>query len=163
MDQFWKIAFKEAEVAGALGEVPIGCVIVDPEGQIVAQAGNRVEIQSDACAHAEILALRKAMKNKDNWRLEGYKLYVTLEPCPMCAGAILNSRIAEVHYAAPDTRLGACGSTMDVLGANPINRKVEVQGGEHAELSVQMLQNFFKSLRARNKARKQTQDQTTHP
>lgn len=154
MDEIWKIAFAEAEVARSLGEVPIGCVIVDPQGQVVARAGNRVEIQSNACAHAEMIALRQAMKNKDNWRLEGYKLYVTLEPCPMCAGAILNSRIAEVHYAAPDERLGACGTTMDLLGQNPIHRKVQVFGGEHAQESISILQSFFQALRKRNKERK---------
>lgn len=150
----WEIAFAEARVAAQLGEVPIGCCILDENGEILARAGNRVETLSDACAHAEIIALQKAMKGRANWRLDQCKLYVTLEPCPMCAGAILNSRIAEVHYAAPDQRLGACGTTMDVLGNNPINRVVSIQGGFRAEESVQMLQTFFQSLRRRNKLKK---------
>lgn len=155
IDEAWQIAFEEARSAEALGEVPIGCCIIDQQGNLLARAGNRVEIQQNSCAHAEILALKQAMQQTRNWRLEGARLFVTLEPCPMCAGAILNSRVAEVHFAAKDLRLGACGSQMNLLLNNPINRKIDLYDGTHEVEAIQMLQRFFKQLRLRNKSRRQ--------
>ncbi|MGL1901164.1 MAG: tRNA adenosine(34) deaminase TadA [Fibrobacterales bacterium] len=143
-------ALREAEMAGDKKEVPIGCVIVK-DGQIIGRGHNGVEGLKDPTAHAEIIAIGSACDAVDNWRLEGCELYVTLEPCPMCAGAILNSRIAKVIYAAPDKRLGACGSTMDILSGNPINRVVDVHGGILESEALYLIQEFFRGVRERKK------------
>lgn len=142
------LALHEAEQAGADGEVPIGCIIVK-EGRILGRGRNRMERLKDPTAHAEILAIGAACQALDNWRLDGCTMYVTLEPCPMCAGAILNSRIGRVVYAARDKRLGALGSTYDILNNNPIHRVIQVEQGPGGEASLAGIQNFFRELRAR--------------
>jgi len=142
-------AFRQAELAYEAGEVPIGCVIVDAQGKIIGQGHNQVEQLNDPTAHAEILAITAACQTLDNWRLEDCTLYVTLEPCPMCAGAILNSRIAKVVYAAPDQRFGACGTRTNVLEKNALNRMVDVEGGFHSEDSLLLIRTFFQEMRAR--------------
>ncbi len=143
-------ALREASMAGDKKEVPIGCVIVK-DGQIIGRGHNGVEGLKDPTAHAEIIAIGSACDAVDNWRLEECVMYVTLEPCPMCAGAILNSRISKVVYAAADKRLGACGSTMDILTGNPINRTVEVIGGVLENEALHLIQEFFRNVRERNK------------
>ena len=140
------LAMNEARAAFEAGEVPIGCVVAR-DGQVVGRGRNAMEGLKDATAHAEMMALTAACGSVGNWRLDGCTLYATLEPCPMCAGAILNSRISRVVYAAPDLRLGACGSTMDVLRGNPINREVVVESGLMAEESVALMKEFFARLR----------------
>ena len=140
---FMRHALREAEAAAREGEVPIGCVIVK-DGKIIGRGRNHMETLKDPTAHAEILALGAASGALQNWRLEGCTLYVTLEPCPMCAGAILNGRIARVVYGARDKRLGALGSTYDILAGNPINRKVEVMEGVLADECLDMLKEFFR-------------------
>jgi tRNA(adenine34) deaminase len=152
-EHFMRHAMREAEAAWREGEVPIGCVIVK-DGKIIGRGRNRMESLKDPTAHAEILALGAASGALSNWRLEGCTLYATLEPCPMCAGAILNGRIARVVYGARDKRLGALGSTYDILEKNPINRKVEATGGILAEECLEMLKEFFRDLRAKEKAPK---------
>lgn len=148
--RFLRMALREAEKSAEQGEVPIGCVIVK-EGRVVGRGCNRMETLRDPTAHAEILAIGAACQALDNWRLDGCTLYVTLEPCPMCAGAILNGRVARVVYGARDKRLGALGSTFDILGDNPINRVVEVEGPVMEEECLGMLKAFFRDLRARKK------------
>jgi len=145
---FIQQAFRQAERAFEASEVPIGCVIVK-DGRIVGRGYNQVESLKDPTAHAEILAITAACQTLDNWRLEECTLYVTLEPCPMCAGAILNSRVARVVYAAPDQRFGACGTCSDVLTGNALNRAVEVSGGLMADESLGLIRGFFQEMRAR--------------
>lgn len=151
-EYFMQQALREAQGAYKEGEVPIGCVIVK-DGKIIGRGRNHMETLQDPTAHAEILAMGAASGALQNWRLEGCTLYATLEPCPMCAGAILNARIAKVVYGSPDKRLGALGSTYDILSANPLNRAVEVKGGVLAEESLGIIQDFFKELRRGAKAK----------
>lgn len=146
---FLRQALRQAEIAYESGEVPIGCVIVK-EGRIVGKGYNQVEMLKDPTAHAEILAITAACQTLGNWRLEGCTLYVTLEPCPMCAGAILNSRIERVVYAAKDQRFGACGTRTQVLQDNALNRLVAVEGGTlFAEDSLVLIRSFFQEMRAK--------------
>lgn len=152
-EYFMRQAMREAEAAGREGEVPIGCVIVK-DGKVIGRGRNSMETLKDPTAHAEILALGAASGAVQNWRLEGCTLYATLEPCPMCAGAILNGRVSRVVFGARDKRLGALGSTYDILAGNPINRKVEVLEGVLADECLELLKEFFRDLRARDKARR---------
>jgi tRNA(adenine34) deaminase len=147
---YMRHAIREAEAAYRAGEVPIGCVIVK-DGRVIGRGRNSMESLKDPTAHAEILAIGAACGALDNWRLEGCTLYATLEPCPMCAGAILNGRVARVVYGARDKRLGALGSTYDILAKNPINRVVEVQGGVLGEECLDLIKGFFRDLRTRDK------------
>lgn len=150
-ERFLRMAMREAEKSAGEGEVPIGCVIVK-DGRVVGRGYNRMESLRDPTAHAEILAIGAACQALENWRLDDCTLYVTLEPCPMCAGAILNGRVARVVYGARDKRLGALGSTFDILGDNPINRVVRVDGPLLEDECLDMLRAFFRELRARKKA-----------
>lgn len=141
-------ALRQAELAYDAGEVPIGCVIVR-EGKIVGRGYNQVERLRDPTAHAEILAITATCGSLENWRLDGCTLYVTLEPCPMCAGAILNARLARVVYGASDRRFGACGTCSDVLSGNALNRDVLVTGQVLPEEGLGLIQAFFQEMRAR--------------
>jgi tRNA(adenine34) deaminase len=143
---FMRRALERARAAGDDGEVPIGALVVQ-DGQILAEAQNAMERLQDASAHAEILAIRSASARLNSWRLDGCTLYASLEPCPMCAGAILNARIARVVYAARDHRLGACHTHWALLDQNPIGRKIEVLDGILADESAALLQEFFRDLR----------------
>lgn len=147
---FFRMAVREAEKSAAKGEVPIGCVIVR-DGRVLGRGHNQMETLRDPTAHAEVLAIGAACQALENWRLDGCTLYVTLEPCPMCAGAILNSRLARVVYGARDKRLGALGSTFDILGENPINRVVAVEGPVQEEECLELLRSFFREIRVRKK------------
>jgi len=144
---FLEEAIREAHLAGSEGEVPIGAVIVSAEGEILARGRNAMEHRQDATAHAEMFALREAARRLDSWRLDGCTLYASLEPCPMCAGAILGSRIARVVFGAYDHRLGACGTHWNIPGENPIHRQVEVIGGLRQEECANLLRDFFRELR----------------
>ncbi len=139
-------ALREAERAYEKGEVPIGCVIVK-DGRCIARGYNQVETLKDATAHAEIIAIGAASSALENWRLSGATLYVTLEPCPMCAGAILNSRISRIVYGSPDTRFGGCGTTIDVVTGNALGQKVQVTGGVKADECLGLLKAFFMEMR----------------
>ena len=149
---FMKEAIAEAEKAAAIGEVPIGAVIVR-NGEIVARAHNERETGKDATRHAEIIAIEKACAALHGWRLIGCDLYVTLEPCPMCAGAIVNSRIVRVIYGAPDLRAGAFGSVLN-LNDYPLNHKPLIIGGVLSDECLAPIQAFFKKKRELQKASK---------
>ncbi len=139
-------ALEQAREAALEGEVPIGAVLVR-DGQVLAKAGNAMERLQDATAHAELRVISQASQALDSWRLDGATLYVSLEPCPMCAGAILNSRIARVVFAAYDHRLGACGTHWNIPQDNPIHRPVTVEGGCLQEEGAGLLKDFFRDLR----------------
>jgi tRNA(adenine34) deaminase len=149
--RFLRAALNEAAKGADKGEVPVGCVLVK-DGRILGRGHNLMETLRDPTAHAEILSIGAACQALENWRLDGCTLYVTLEPCPMCAGAILNSRISRVVFGARDKRLGALGSTYNVLEENPINRVVAVEGPAMEEECLEMLRAFFRDLRSRKKA-----------
>lgn len=139
-----RAAIDEALSAEAAGEVPVGAIIVAPDGQtIVGRGQNRVLRDNDPTAHAEIVALRQAGVTLANYRLTGCTLYVTLEPCAMCAGAILHARIARLVYGAADPKAGACGSVLSVMNHPQLNHRVELLSGLVAEECGFMLSNFF--------------------
>lgn len=149
--RFMQYAIREAERALAINEVPIGCVIVH-EGQIIGKAHNQRELLQDPTAHAEILAITQAAAHLRSWRLEGAKLYVTLEPCPMCAGAIILARIAEVYFGAPDPKAGVCGTLMNLLEDTRFNHNPTVTPGLLAEECGALLSEFFRAIRQKQKA-----------
>ncbi len=140
-------ALTQAQAALREGEVPVGAVIVAPDGEVLAAAHNLRESHHDPTAHAEILALRAAGAKLGNWRLEGTTLYVTLEPCPMCAGAIAQARVARVVFGAQDPRLGAAGSRMHVFEELRREADVDVIGGVMEEESSALLRSFFSTRR----------------
>ena len=144
--QFLQAAIAEARAAEAEGEVPVGAVIVR-DGQIIATGRNRVITDHDPTAHAEIVALRAAGLALGNYRLEGCDLYCTLEPCAMCAGAILHARIRRLVYAASDPKAGACGSVLGVMNHPQLNHRVEVVAGLLADECGAMLSQFFRARR----------------
>ena len=139
-------AMEEAQAAAADGEVPVGAVVL-VDGEIIARGQNRVIRDSDPSAHAEIVAMRSAAQHLHNYRLTGCTLAVTLEPCAMCAGAILHARIARLVYAAADPKAGACGSVLEVMNHPRLNHRVELVPGLLAEECGAMLQAFFRSRR----------------
>jgi tRNA(adenine34) deaminase len=138
---------REAEI---LGEVPVGAVIAEAAGSVVARAANSPIARHDPTAHAEILALRAAGRALGNYRLPGCVLYVTLEPCAMCVGALIHARLARVVYAAPDPKTGACGSVFDLAASPRMNHRLEVTGGVLAEASAALLKQFFAARRGRD-------------
>ena len=146
-EAFMQLAIEEARAAEAAGEVPVGAVIVSPTGEVVARGNNQVLRASDPTAHAEIVALRAAGLAVDNYRLLGCTLYTTLEPCAMCAGAILHARIARLVYAAPDPKAGACGSVLTVMNHPALNHRVEVVSSVLAEECSAHLTAFFRARR----------------
>lgn len=125
-EKFMSVALKEAEKAFQKEEIPVGAVIVK-NGKIIARAHNSKETSKNACGHAEILAIQKACKKLDSWRLLNCDMYVTLEPCPMCAGALIHSRISKVYIGTPDEKTGACGSKLDLLENYQFNHKVQAE------------------------------------
>jgi tRNA(adenine34) deaminase len=146
---FLREAILEARAAEAAGEVPVGAILVAPDGEtILARGNNRVLRDSDPTAHAEIVALRAGGLALGNYRLLGTTLYTTLEPCAMCAGAILHARVARLVYAAPDPKAGACGSVLGVLNHPSLNHRVEVVSGLLGEECGTLLTQFFRSRRA---------------
>mgnify|MGYP000113020754 CR=1 FL=1 len=144
-------ALELAREAADAGEVPVGCVIVR-DGAVISRGRNRREEKQAVCSHAEMEAMAQANATLGSWRLDNCALYVTLEPCPMCAGAIINSRIRRVVYGAADTKAGCCGSVTDLF-AMPFNHHPVVEQGLRAEEAQELLQAFFKDLRARLAAR----------
>lgn len=150
---FMKQALEEAQQAALLGEVPIGAVLVY-EGKIIARAHNLRETTQNATTHAELLVIQEACKKIGSWRLEDTTLYVTLEPCPMCAGAILQSRVPRVVYGARDQKAGCVDSLYHLLNDERFNHECDVTEGILAEECGQILTDFFKTLRDRKKAEK---------
>jgi tRNA(adenine34) deaminase len=145
-EYFMRLALREAERALDHGDVPIGCVVIH-EGEVIASAPNERELRGDSTAHAEILALREASERLGGWRLLDTVLYVTLEPCAMCAGAIVLGRVPRVIYGATDPKAGAAGSVFDILDEPRLNHRPEVAGGLLAEDSSALLQEFFATRR----------------
>ena len=145
-EKYMRMALELAREAAAEGEVPVGCVIADASGAVVGRGRNRREAHADATAHAEIEAIREAGEKLGSWRLEGCTLYVTLEPCPMCAGAIINARVPSLVFGAADEFSGSCGSVIDLFferyGHHP-----KVLGGVLSDESAALLRDFFSSLR----------------
>lgn len=152
-EKYMKEALKQAKKAYALGEVPIGCVIVH-EGKIIGRGYNRRNTDKNTLSHAEITAIRKASKIIGDWRLEECTLYVTLEPCQMCAGAIVQARIPEVVMGCMNPKAGCAGSILNILEMPQFNHQVTVSRGILEEECSEMLKNFFTELRERNKLEK---------
>lgn len=145
-EKFMLRALELARECAAEDEVPVGAVVVK-DGRIIAESGNLKEREGNAICHAEIVALSKAAKVVGNWWLEGCDVYVTLEPCPMCAGAMINARIGSLYFGAFDLKTGACGSKVDLLGDGLFNHTVNVSGGHMAEECAALLSEFFASKR----------------
>src|SRR5437764_6579077 len=145
-DYFMRLALREAERALEHEDVPIGAVVVRA-GEVVAAAHNERELRQDPVAHAEIIALREAARVAGTWRVLDAVIYVTLEPCAMCAGAIVLARVPRLVYGATDPKAGACGSALDVVGEPRLNHRPEVAGGLLAEESGELLSEFFASRR----------------
>lgn len=145
-EYYMRLALREAERALEHDDVPVGCVVV-AGGEVVAAARNERELRGDPTAHAEVLALREAAGRLGSWRLEATVIYVTLEPCAMCAGAIVLARVPRVVYATEDPKTGAAGSVLDVLGEPKLNHRPDVAGGLLAQESGDMLRAFFATRR----------------
>ena len=148
-EAYMREALAEAHQALALGEVPVGAILV-ADGEIVGRGHNRRETDADPTAHAEILALRAGAAWRRHWRLHGTVLYTTLEPCAMCAGALVNARVARLVYGAADPKAGAAGSVLQVAACGRLNHRLEVAGGVLAEESIALLQRFFEERRGKN-------------
>ena len=144
--KFMKMAYKLAKKAYDIGEVPIGAVIVK-DGKVIAKAYNKRNFKRLATAHAEILAIEKACKKLNDWRLDDSEMYVTLEPCPMCAGAIVNSRIKKLYFGAYERKSGSVLSNYQILFKGGLNHTVDAEGGILEEECSTLLKNFFKSKR----------------
>jgi len=144
--EFMREALREAKIASTKGEVPIGAVLVR-DGQILARDHNRREEQSDPTAHAEILVLREAGRLLGGWRLPGSTLYVTIEPCPMCAGALVQARVDRLVYGAPDPKAGAVDSLYHITDDARLNHRLQITSGVLAEESAQLMRDFFKNKR----------------
>ena len=145
-EKFMCEAIKEAKKASDKLEIPVGCVIVK-DGKIIARAHNLKETKTDTTKHAEIIAIQKASKKLKAWRLLDCEMYVTLEPCPMCAGALIQSRIKKVYIGTKDQKTGACGTVLNLLQGYEFNHKVEIEIGIKQEECEKILKEFFKNLR----------------
>lgn len=160
-EKYMRAAIGQARKAGAIGEVPIGCVIVF-EDKIIARGYNRRTIDKNVLSHAEIIAIKKACKKIGDWRLEGCTMYVTLEPCPMCAGAIVQARIPRVVIGCMNPKAGCAGSVLDLLHEDGFNHQTETETGILEEECSRLMKDFFKTLREKKAAvKKQKQDETT--
>ena len=144
--QVMQQALEQAQLAALAGEVPVGAVLVR-DGQVISRAFNKPITDHDPSAHAEMLALRQAALVAENYRLPGATLYVTLEPCTMCAGALLHARLDRIVYGASDPKTGAAGSVLDVFSSEQINHQTSVEGGVMGEECGQLLRDFFKERR----------------
>lgn len=153
-EKYMKQAIKQAKKAEALEEVPIGCIITY-EGKVIARGYNRRNTDKNTLAHAEIGAIKKASKKMGDWRLEGCTMYVTLEPCQMCAGALVQSRISRVVIGSMNPKAGCGGSVLNLLQMPQFNHQVEVERGVLEEECSTMLSSFFKNLREKKKAAKE--------
>ncbi len=152
-EKFMREAIRQAKKAAAIDEVPIGCVIVR-DGKIIARGYNKRNLKKTTLAHAEILAMEKAAKKVGDWRLEDCTLYVTLEPCPMCAGAIVQARIPRVVIGSMNKKAGCAGSVLNLLDHPGFNHQVKCENGVLNEACSLMLSSFFKELRERKKREK---------
>ena len=155
-EAYMQLALAEARQAAALGEIPIGAVLVHA-GDVIAQAHNIRETWQDGTAHAAIILIQEACKRLGRWRLSGCSLYVTVEPCPMCSGAIVNSRIDTVVYGCPDVKAGGAESIFNIITNPNLNHTATVISGICEEECAQVMKDFFQRRRAENKAKKQQQ------
>lgn len=146
-DEAMAIALAEAGTAADAGDVPVGAVVLGADGELLARRHNERELVGDPTAHAEVLALRDASEAVGSWRLSGATVVVTLEPCPMCAGALLAARVARVVFGAPDPKAGACGSLYNLCTDPRLNHEVEVVAGVEAEACGAVLTEFFATRR----------------
>jgi tRNA(adenine34) deaminase len=144
--QYMRLAIEQAQLAAQAGEVPVGAVLVRDD-QVISKAFNKPIANHDPSAHAEILALRAAALAEENYRIPGSTLYVTLEPCAMCSGAMLHARIDRVVYGAPDPKTGAAGSVLNLFSSKQINHQTTIEGGIMSEECGQLLRDFFKGRR----------------
>jgi len=151
-ERFMRAALAQAKKAAAIGETPIGCVIVK-DGDIIARGYNRRNTEGSTLAHAELTAIRRACKKTGDWRLEGCTMYVTLEPCQMCAGALVQSRIDEVVIGARNPKAGCAGSVLNLLQVPAFNHQVKITDGVLEEDCREVLQQFFRELRIKKKNR----------
>jgi len=159
---YMHLALAQAQHAWALGEVPVGAVVVK-DGEVIAVGFNRPIAGHDPTAHAEIAALRAAAAILGNYRLPGCELYVTLEPCVMCAGAMMHARLARVIYGATDPKTGACGSVLNLFAQPQLNHHTELVGGVMAEACGQLLKDFFAERRVRLKQQRLQRQENAHP
>ena len=148
---FMKLALDEADLAAQAGDVPVGCVVVDELGNLLGTGRNRREVDKDPTAHAELVALREAARARGTWHLCDATLYATVEPCPMCAGAIVNARIRRVVYGCDDPKAGAVRTLFALLGDGRLNHQAEVEAGVLAEACAERLRSFFAALRRSGK------------
>ena len=149
-EKFMKEALKQAKKAAAIGEMPVGTVIVR-DGDIISRGYNKRESKRNALLHAEVIAIDKACRKLGGWRLPGCEMYVTLEPCPMCAGAALNARIEHIYYGAYDKKSGCAGSRINLCDMNLCNYTIAVTGGIMEDECSGIIKDFFKDLRKRDK------------
>ena len=161
-EKYMKEAIRQAKKAYALDEVPIGCVIVQ-DGKIIARGYNRRNTDKNTLAHAELTAIRKASRKTGDWRLEDCTMYVTLEPCQMCAGAIVQSRMKKVVIASMNPKAGCAGSVLNLLQMAAFNHQVEIERGLLEEECSKMLSQFFRELRERKREKKQSANQVDNP
>ena len=147
-EKFMREAIKQAKKAAAIGEMPVGAVVVRGD-EIISRAYNRRETKKNALLHAEMTAIDRACRKLGGWRLPGCELYVTLEPCPMCAGAILNSRIEHIYFGADDPKSGCAGSVLNLLDMNLCNYRTRVTSGVMEEECRDIIKSFFRELRER--------------
>ena len=145
-EEYMSIALDLAREAGEKGDVPVGCIIVSPDGEIIGRGRNRREQNCDATAHAEVEAIREANKALGTWRLHGCSMYVTLEPCPMCAGAIINSRITKLFYGSREDNSGSCGSVINLF-MERYGHSPQIVGGIMDAECKSVLKEFFEKLR----------------
>jgi len=145
-EKYMLVALELAREAEADDETPVGCIVVAADGTIIGRGRNRREKEKNATAHAELEAIENACKTLGDWRLHGCSMYVTLEPCPMCAGAIIMSRIEKLYYGARDDITGTCGSVINLF-MEPYGHTTQITGGILATESAELLKNFFKNLR----------------
>lgn len=151
---FMGLALEEAKKAADIGEIPIGAVLVQ-DGEVIATAHNMRETWQDATAHAEVIVIQEACKKLKRWRLSGCTLYVTVEPCPMCSGAIVNGRVERVVYGCPDVKAGGAESIFNIITNPNLNHEATVISGVREEECANVMKNFFKLRREQNKAKKQ--------
>ncbi|WP_246806586.1 tRNA adenosine(34) deaminase TadA [Neopusillimonas maritima] len=149
------LALDQAKRAIELGEIPVGAVVLDEQGRVLGAGHNRTIINHDPTAHAEIVALREAAKEQENYRLPGLRVYVTLEPCVMCMGALMHARVAEVIFGASDPKTGACGSVLDISTFKQLNHHTQVRGGVMAQACGALLSDFFRDRRAQARAQRE--------
>lgn len=161
-EKYMKEALRQAKKAYALGEVPIGCVIVY-EGKIIGRGYNRRNTDKTTLAHAELTAIKKACKKLGDWRLEDCTMYITLEPCPMCAGAIVQARVSRVVAGSMNPKAGCAGSVLNLLQEPGFNHQVQFEPGVLSQACTAMLQQFFTELRIRNKQEKKLRQMALEP